>query len=649
MPYTIDSPDLPAHVRAMPAAPRRRWVDVWNSAYARCQAERGADCEAAAFRLANGTVRAAEGDPDGADQPRPTRYFLARLRELLREKVAPEHFDECVRRARGHAGGMMRAETLRARQAADPVRFTSSIVALWPDPADAAALAVPGGERADDLHLTLVHLGDLTDEQAATARSVVGRLAAGQPPLTARVAGLGRFLPTADSDGLECLHALIDAPALGAFREALAEALAAAGLPVSQEHGFLPHITLAYLAPGAPAPDAPGAARPLAFDAVTVAVGHERSAFALLGLTDAEADEVQSYRELAELTTGGVRLFIEAAPAAFAEPPEWIPYLPKPGVYRHPRYGEIRISRARNENFVRQFQAGVYQRQLPLDAEHESKLSGAVGWITDMRVNPDGSADARVAWTDRGVALIEADRFKYVSPEFYDVWTDPATGQQHRDVAIGGAITTRPFFKEGALRPLIASERGLTDAAPEEVTRMGDTITLTEEQTRQFAELQAQLAEAKRLAEQADAERKALAERLARQEAEARARRFTDEIMGRADDSPHRWFGEPAQHLAMLERLTQAFGEESEAVQEYIRHNRAVAAAVQPLFREQGSGRREPAGTSPTDRLGALVAKAMTEGQLSYADALARVASEHPDLYEQHAITNTVRSRAGIG
>ncbi len=146
----------------------------------------------------------------------------------------------------------------------------------------------------------------------------------------------------------------------------------------------------------------------------------------------------------------------------FAEPPEWIPYLPKPGEYNSPKYGDIFITKERNENFIRNFEDGVYQTKLPISSEHiDADPEGAYGWIEGMRMNEDGSVDAKVLWTDRGVEAIENDRFMYFSPEFHDVYKDNKE-VIHKDVAVGGALTTRPFFKEDDLRPLVATEGVLT-------------------------------------------------------------------------------------------------------------------------------------------------------------------------------------------
>jgi hypothetical protein len=166
------------------------------------------------------------------------------------------------------------------------------------------------------------------------------------------------------------------------------------------------------------------------------------------------------------------RLFL---PAQFTEAPTWIPFLPKPGSYNHPKYGKLDISHAGNAEAVSNFRAAVYQRFIPLDAEHQTKLSGAVGYLSDMRLNPDGSADAQMDWTDRGRALIGGGAFRYVSPELYQEWSDPATGKNYKNVIIGGALTTRPFFKESSLRPLVATEHGL-QMPDDQTERRHDTM-----------------------------------------------------------------------------------------------------------------------------------------------------------------------------
>jgi len=61
MPYSGPNDDkLPKNVSNLPEGERARWVEIWNSAYEKCQEEHGEDCEASAFRQANGVVLKAD-------------------------------------------------------------------------------------------------------------------------------------------------------------------------------------------------------------------------------------------------------------------------------------------------------------------------------------------------------------------------------------------------------------------------------------------------------------------------------------------------------------------------------------------------------------------------------------------------------------
>lgn len=104
----------------------------------------------------------------------------------------------------------------------------------------------------DQLHLTLVLLGE-ADEVAVTQSELirmVGLFAVDQMPVEGNISGVGIFnLESDDEDDIykACLYASFDSPALVDFRQCLVDCLEKAGLEVEKEHGFTPHITLAYL------------------------------------------------------------------------------------------------------------------------------------------------------------------------------------------------------------------------------------------------------------------------------------------------------------------------------------------------------------------------------------------------------------------
>ena len=117
------------------------------------------------------------------------------------------------------------------------------VVTVEPTEEQRAALALPGGEPVEMLHLTLASLAHGAQEHRATVESVLAEVASSMGPLTGEVAGIGTF---GEEDGTEVTLALVDAPGLAELRHEVIEALEEAGIPVHRHHDFQPHITLAY-------------------------------------------------------------------------------------------------------------------------------------------------------------------------------------------------------------------------------------------------------------------------------------------------------------------------------------------------------------------------------------------------------------------
>jgi hypothetical protein len=306
------------------------------------------------------------------------------------------------------------------------------------------------------------------------------------------------------------------------------------------------------------------------------------------------------------------------------------------------------ITRQRNERFLHNLQSNVYGQRIPVDLEHEGKLSGAVGYFGNQaRMNDDGSIDVQMQeWTPRGQQAIREDRFPYVSPEWYDEWTEPLSKTTHRDVVIGAALTTHPFFKEGALRSLVASERGIYISEPTTAQQQqGGTMTEPKTQTQQppapgttppnpgtnqppstqpqqaaevtpqaFAEVQQQLKEAR--------------EQLAEQRSAARTKRFTDVVLGRGGENDgQRWAGDPAHNVQILTVLADQFGEDSEIFKAHITEESAKAAQAGTIYGELGLGGGSPAPAAD--------AKLQIEAD--------KIAEQHPDWSKQKAMAEATK------
>ncbi len=130
-----------------------------------------------------------------------------------------------------------------------------AMVALYLDSAAASTLhtavegwPLPAGmelEDAEDYHVTLAFFEDAEEvrETSVLAAMQSGAFKIG-PLLNCKVSGLGVFN---QPDGRRCLYASIDGPDLPVLRQILVEELDARGVAISREHGFTPHVTLAYL------------------------------------------------------------------------------------------------------------------------------------------------------------------------------------------------------------------------------------------------------------------------------------------------------------------------------------------------------------------------------------------------------------------
>lgn len=134
----------------------------------------------------------------------------------------------------------------------------------------ARRVAVKGGSSPEELHVTLAYLGkvdDLTDRDKQPLEELLTSLqeiASDFMPLAARFAGSGRFT----GEKKQPAYLGIDAPRLEIVQRVVSDTARNCGFPPSQQHGFTPHMTLAYIASGEahPLPEPPE----IAFDFATL-------------------------------------------------------------------------------------------------------------------------------------------------------------------------------------------------------------------------------------------------------------------------------------------------------------------------------------------------------------------------------------------
>lgn len=158
------------------------------------------------------------------------------------------------------------------------------MVALYLPRAFADELAVEGGQPASDLHITLAYLGtDLPDVAIQRAAGVAYDAAMRRQPPRAKLAGVGRFGATRSSGGKDPVYAAVDSVDICELRNAICCHLECLSVPVAKDHGFIPHITLAYVDPDAPSPVTSVPPYELEFPAIVVAAGNERVIYPFKG------------------------------------------------------------------------------------------------------------------------------------------------------------------------------------------------------------------------------------------------------------------------------------------------------------------------------------------------------------------------------
>lgn len=164
----------------------------------------------------------------------------------------------------------------------------------------------------DDLHVTVAFLGKASElsGQRSEIEAVLTAFTADQPVIQGDINGVGRFNPSDGSDGKSPVYANFDAPALNGFREALIEALRAAGVTPVLNHGFTPHVTLAYLPADAPSPNIRLPTIDVRFDRLTLAWGDERTDYLLTGTEEEPSMSKQTAPPAGgESQNKGLRLF----------------------------------------------------------------------------------------------------------------------------------------------------------------------------------------------------------------------------------------------------------------------------------------------------------------------------------------------------
>lgn len=112
------------------------------------------------------------------------------------------------------------------------------------------------------------------------------------------------------------------------------------------------------------------------------------------------------------------------------------------GEFHDPRYGKVKITKEMIQEMVENFKKGIPHYEPPINLSHKDEL-GAYGKVADLEAREDGLW-AKLVLTDEGMEMLQEGKFRYVSAEFAEDYTDKKTGKSVGYVFLGVALTNRP-------------------------------------------------------------------------------------------------------------------------------------------------------------------------------------------------------------
>lgn len=146
------------------------------------------------------------------------------------------------------------------------------MLALYPAPGLAEAIAIPGGLEPAEIHVTIAYCGEAAGIDLTALTTAAGQLL-DRPPIEATVSGHARFT----GGPQDVIVALIDSHDIEVLRRDTVQALTAAGIEIPQDHGHTPHATQRYINPEDDDPVGRLPPRPAVFTHLTVVHGTSRT------------------------------------------------------------------------------------------------------------------------------------------------------------------------------------------------------------------------------------------------------------------------------------------------------------------------------------------------------------------------------------
>jgi len=159
--------------------------------------------------------------------------------------------------------------------------YKGVMVAFFVPRDEAEMLALDEGQAPERLHITLAYLGEVDQiENLDKLPAVLAQWAEAQDPVTGHIGGVGLFNKR-EEDGTQAFYASYDSPEIQPLRADLVDHLESHGYGLASEHGFTPHITLAYVSEDPPTTTVDPVE--IGFTEVTLSIGDAQRSYILAG------------------------------------------------------------------------------------------------------------------------------------------------------------------------------------------------------------------------------------------------------------------------------------------------------------------------------------------------------------------------------
>jgi len=121
------------------------------------------------------------------------------------------------------------------------------------------------------------------------------------------------------------------------------------------------------------------------------------------------------------------------------------------------KYGDwIEISKSFIEKIFNNFKNKMPDYGVSIDIEHMTE-HGSYGKVKDLRISENG-LEALLDYTEVGKELVEAQKFKYLSPTYSEKYNDKRTGKEIGPVLLKLALTNTPALPD--MKEIIFSDDG---------------------------------------------------------------------------------------------------------------------------------------------------------------------------------------------